>query len=730
MDFYAISALSNATVSFVLGLFVFSKSRNLILNKVFALFCFNLFVWSICYFFWQTSETYNEALLWSRGLMAAAIFIPIVYLHFLFVLTDKIKENKKKLIIGYGVFFFFFLFSFNSLFVKDVVPKLSFPFWPNPGPLYHPFIILWIICVLYFTSFLWRQMMSSSGIKKTQLKYIFIATIIGFSGGITNYLLWYNIPVSPFANIAISVYIFIIFYAIARYRFMDIRFALSRGIIYLLSLIIVIIFAFLTLLLSNKYLSVIPLGVIESFVLIISVLIFHPILHQLEKIASKYFHYTFYDYKSVFSDLSKKLTQIINLEQLSSLITDTLSDTMKIDRVVILLRNEETGEYRIQKNIGFKEENGISLVKDNFLTDFLNKNKKPLVYEELDLMIKGVVDQDEKNKIDKLKNNMKRIEANLCLPLIIKDKIMGMIVLGNKVSRDPYFEQDVNLLQDLASQASIALQNAALYSKVTDLSQNLEKKVEEQIKELKKAYKNLEKAYKKLQSMDHAKTEFMSIVSHQLRTPLSIMKGYISMILEGTYSESTKKTKQVLENVYETNNRLISLVNDVLNVSRIQAGRVQINFEKKKVQEVIENAVSKMASPAQDKNIKLIFNKPEKEIPEINIDDNKIENILINLIDNAIKYTPQGSITVDLRKDRKHVIIEVKDTGDGMTKNEISKIFETFRRGEAGQKFWTEGAGLGLYIAKQFVAMHKGEITANSQGKNKGSVFYIKLPIK
>jgi len=337
-------------------------------------------------------------------------------------------------------------------------------------------------------------------------------------------------------------------------------------------------------------------------------------------------------------------------------------------------------------------------------------------------MLRDSQDEEEKTKIKELQENMHRIEAALCLPLLIEDKISGMIVLGNKISGDPYFEQDIDLLSGLSSQASIAFQNAKLYSEVQDLSQNLEKKVDEQVKELKQAYN-------KLQKLDKVKTEFMSIISHQLRTPLSIIKGHLSMINEGVYDDDGKRKSEILDNVYEANERLIALVNDVLNISRIQSGRVEINKEKVNLVELTRRTTERMMLSADEKGVKLIFHKNEEDLPEIKIDVAKIENVIINLVDNAIKYTNEGEVVVFVKEEGKHLLIEIKDTGEGMMKGELEKLFDTFSRGDAGKKHWIQGAGLGLYIARQFVEMHDGKVWAESEGEGKGSQFYIKLPL-
>jgi signal transduction histidine kinase len=250
-----------------------------------------------------------------------------------------------------------------------------------------------------------------------------------------------------------------------------------------------------------------------------------------------------------------------------------------------------------------------------------------------------------------------------------------------------------------------------------------------QREEIEKLAARVEKANERLRKVDKIKTEFMSIVSHQLRTPLSIVKGHLSMIQEGLYDKEPEKKEKIINDLYENNERLIALVNDVLNTSRIQSGKVEVKKEKADIVKIAEGIVSKLSPPAKEKGIELLIHHPEEEIPLLNIDTSKIENALLNLVDNAIKYTNEGSVELSLEKKQKSVVIKIKDSGDGMDQEELEKLFETFSRGGAGKKYWVQGAGLGLYIARRFVEMHGGKTWAESEGKGKGSSFYIKLPI-
>lgn len=721
MNFYAISALVNFITSFTLGIFVIFKSRKS-KNFSFFIFCFFVAFWSLGYYFWQISTTAVEALFWSRALMASAIFIPVAYLQFVYALVEVLERKKRFIIFSYFLFFIFFLTNFTPYFVSHLEPLLNFEFWPIAGPIYGLFLAVWFFYIIYSTYLLYKKYRSSSGIIRSQIRYVIMGMIIGFAGGSTNYFLWYRIPIPPVANILVSVYVGAITYAIVRYRLMDIRFVLGRGAIYFFSFAVVVSSALGLISLNEQSGQPLSANTSGALIIIFSILLFQLSFKFFEKLASRYFFYTFYSYQTVLTELGEKLTRVLDLDKLSFLIVNTLIETMKLDRTVILLKEGGSNNYQIQKNIGFKEENGISLVKDNFLTAYMEKHQKPLVYEELSLIIKDTYQGEDKGRLEKLRNNMKKIEAALCLPLLMENKITGMIVLGNKISGEPYSTQDINLLTALANQASISLQNARLYDQVHDLSENLQEKVDEQTQELRKAYEELKR-------LDQAKSEFISIASHQLRTPLTTIKGYISMILEKSYGRMSAKIKKPLENINISNERLIKLVNDLLSVSRIEAGKIELDLAKVSIEKTIAEVIDELAIIAEKKKIYLKFKKAKKPLPEIKGDKDKIRQVIINLIDNAIRYTNQGGITATCRVEKGKYRIEITDTGEGMTEEEISKLFESFSRGKAGPRFWTEGAGLGLYIAKKFVEMHQGRIWVESAGKNKGSTFYIELPI-
>ncbi|MFH0930138.1 MAG: HAMP domain-containing sensor histidine kinase [Candidatus Moraniibacteriota bacterium] len=257
--------------------------------------------------------------------------------------------------------------------------------------------------------------------------------------------------------------------------------------------------------------------------------------------------------------------------------------------------------------------------------------------------------------------------------------------------------------------------------------------------ELQKLSDELALANEKLRQLDKAKSEFISIASHQLRTPLTSIKGFGSLLLEGTYGEIPQAQKGVLEKIYISNERLIQLVEDLLNISRIEAGRMEFDFQEAQIEDLVQEAVTTLELAAKAKNLYLHWEKPAVAMPKLKIDITKIKEVISNMLDNSIKYTQKGGITVKLetntvwstdhKEHQSTVRVIVSDTGIGMDEEEINMIFEKFQRGKQVSHYHTDGMGLGMYIGKKIVAEHKGKIWAESEGKGKGSRFVLELPV-
>ena len=248
--------------------------------------------------------------------------------------------------------------------------------------------------------------------------------------------------------------------------------------------------------------------------------------------------------------------------------------------------------------------------------------------------------------------------------------------------------------------------------------------------ELKKMSDELARKDDELRKLDNAKSEFISIASHQLRTPLTAIKGFISLLLEGSYGELKKEHADVLNKIYLSNERLIRLVEDLLNISRIESGRVEYKYNKVDLKKVCEEVIDTFTIRAKDKGLHLELEDKEKEISKIYTDKEKIREVISNLIDNAIKYTPGGKVTVRAYRKRDFLRVEVIDTGIGIPKGEAKYLFNKFSRGKDTNRLNTSGTGLGLYVGRSMIESLGGKIWAESDGEGKGSKFVVELPAK
>lgn len=251
-----------------------------------------------------------------------------------------------------------------------------------------------------------------------------------------------------------------------------------------------------------------------------------------------------------------------------------------------------------------------------------------------------------------------------------------------------------------------------------------------QKEQLEKLAIQLGKANTELKKLDQLKSDFLSFATHQLRSPLSTIKGYLSMVLEESYGEVSGRVSQALKKVYRSNEQLIRLVDDFLNLSRIEEGKMEYHFAKASVEDVVEEVIDSLQENAKHKRLKLIWRKPVPPMPEITMDAGKIHEVIYNLVDNAIKYTQRGQVEILARKTNHALRIVVVDTGVGLDEDEIATLFQRFRRAGRGSTVHVGGAGIGLYIAKYIVEAHHGKIWTESPGRNQGSTFFVELPLR
>ena len=307
------------------------------------------------------------------------------------------------------------------------------------------------------------------------------------------------------------------------------------------------------------------------------------------------------------------------------------------------------------------------------------------------------------------------------LPLCVAGQRIGYLVVGERRDGHEIRSKELELFDVLARNLSVALLNMFRLDEIRRLAGNLEKEVDE-------ATRQLRQSNKRLQALDATKDEFVSMASHQLRTPLTSVKGYLSMVLEGDAGEITQTQRQLLEEAFRSSERMVRLVSDFLNVSRLQTGKFVINRTAVDLSQLVAEEVANVDQVANTHKIKVSYRRPAR-FPILYLDDTKIRQVIMNFIDNAIYYSPDANVVkVRLSVEDGEAVLRVIDKGIGVPISAKKKLGTKFFRGDNARRQRPDGTGIGLFLAKKVIEGHGGTMIFESE-LDKGSTFGFRLPI-
>lgn len=298
-------------------------------------------------------------------------------------------------------------------------------------------------------------------------------------------------------------------------------------------------------------------------------------------------------------------------------------------------------------------------------------------------------------------------------PIKFGERAIGVIILSTPLNEKKFSAYNRESLEDLIDIVGIAISNAMVYQQLRNTSTLLAE------------------ANQKLKALDQIKNDFVSVASHELRTPMTAIRSYAWMALHRADVPLSKTVEKYVARILISTERLINLVNDMLNVSRIESGKIQINPEPVDLSLLIKDIIDEVYYSKSDEK-KLQFIVLEKPIPKVLADSEKLRQVFLNLVGNSLKFTPDGGkITFSFFTDGKTVEISVSDTGVGISREDLSKLFHKFGRLDNSYTATATsgGTGLGLYISKNLVELMHGSIRARSEGANKGTIFTVSLPV-
>ncbi len=316
---------------------------------------------------------------------------------------------------------------------------------------------------------------------------------------------------------------------------------------------------------------------------------------------------------------------------------------------------------------------------------------------------------------------LKSYRVDFVMPLIRAEQTIGFLFLGPKQSHT-YTPYDIGMVFDIKHDLAIAIQNAVSFEAVKELNAHLQQRIESATDELRRSNEQL-------RGLDTAKDEFVSLASHQLRTPLTSVKGYISMVLEGDAGKITKMQRQLLSEAFTSSERMVHLINDFLNVSRVQTGKFMIEKRPIDLGKVVKQEVKALQTSAEARDLRFKLIIPTQQITVAG-DESKIRQVVMNFIDNALYYShPNTEITVSLKVFPNDVRFEVTDHGIGVPAKQQSKLFGKFFRADNARTQRPDGTGVGLYLSKMVIDGHDGKIIFSSK-EGQGSTFGFSLPLE
>lgn len=691
MTHYLLTNYLIIVAAVILGVFVFLKDRHSLIYRTFLLLNLSLAVWSFGFIETVTATSREIALFWGRALYLGAIFIPTFFLHFILAFLKEAERQKRLLLFMYIISGLFLIINFTPLLIKDVTPLAPFRYYDVPGRLYPFFVLYFFALVIYAHSRLIKALLTSFGNKRNQIKYILFSSILAFSGGTFAFFPIYGLEIPPIGNYLIALYPLLITYAVIKHRLMDINIVFKRGtiniflfsLIFIPSLLMGIFFEKLLL----GYINI-PLTFVISLLYLTGIYLAPKIKPQIEEVVDRVIFKERYLYQKTLQEFSRVMVSILDLKQLCQKIIDTLTEDMDIESASLFLLDEEKGWYYPAVCVGLDCEKvkKFALSKEEFFTVRLKKTRDIIIKEELRAHEKVYI------------ATMEMMNAEISIPLLLQNELIGIINLGQKTSGDMYNREDLDLLKTLANQATIAIENAKMYDA-------------------------LRKTKVRMQRADRlaALGTLTAGLAHEIRNPLVAVKTFLQLLPEKFDDEEFRN--YFLSVASSEVERISSLVTELLDFARPS----EPQLKEEDINEIIERMITLVSTEAKKKSLKITQNLSDN-LPLIQVDKDQIKQVFLNILLNAVQATPEnGEIFITTRfftrkSDETFIQIEIRDTGPGIPPQELEHIFTPFYTTKA------QGSGLGLSISNQIVEEHHGYIEVESQ-VGSGTAFIVNLPL-
>jgi signal transduction histidine kinase len=694
--------LSLATVSLLRN----PSSR---LNRVFTYFAAGMAVWNGGVFMLRRSPDPASAVVWEVIIHLGVIMLPAFYYHFVLIFLDATTRHRPSLALAYVLSLGFGVLDVTGSpwFIRGVTDT-DWGWVPATGPLYNLFLLHLNAFLIYGLVHLARSFRGdASSFRRNRAMLIQLGTSVSLAGGMIDFARFLVARVWPAAERiypvgipANMIFAVMLGTSIVRYRLFDVNVFVKKAAVYgALAAAVTAVVGLVTYGVEQYYglqsLSAIWAIIPVTFVMTV---LLSPFGHALEDAIQRVMFSKRRGCYQTLLDLSKRMVAILDFGKLVDTLLQGLVRGIPLTHSVLLTRDSGTNAFvPYRAETSFDEETAVAPIgAESAVAQWLQRTGEILVKDEVKL------DPKIAEFFEGAEGDLEELAASLIVPLRIETQLIGILLLGEKLSGDIFDSAELEVLGVLANQAAISLENARLYE-------------------------GLSASNTRLMEASRLKSQFLASMSHELRTPLNSVIGFSKVLLNRLDGDLNERQEAYIRSVYNSSTHLLQLINSILDFSRSEAGKLEMHPEDVELHDLVDECVETSLPLVREKRLKIEKDVPI-ELPPVRADRTKVKQILLNFLSNAIKFTAEGRVVVRVRTEGGRVHVSVADTGIGIRETDLGRLFEPFHRLDSPLAREAGGTGLGLTISKRFVELHGGRLWAESR-ENHGSTFHFTLPL-
>ncbi len=693
-------SVSNLVVGLICGslIIVLLKYGSKKIHYIWALFNLSIALWGFGAFLVGMAKDSSTAFIFWMIAFIGSLPASTIFYHVIVVIGD-LKRTKTLIVLYIYSLIFYLLSVFNLAGIRMEYIYNSLYYVRGTDYRLVLLVAIWVSIIILAVVESFRLFISSQGRMRRQYSYLLTGFIVGFFGGILNVLPFFGYNVFPIGNVFLCIYCVLVTYAILRHQLFDIEIIIKKTLVFAgIFACIYAVFSIFALLgqvffdrfTSSRYISMIPSIIVVTLML-------RPLENLLINATNKYLFQKKYNYKELLKTFTSEVLTVFNIDDLLNLTVDKLSDIIKLDSCAVLIFDNEKQHFAVRASRGIKDP-GLTLVRSDSIIAFLKHTHGYILKKDL---------EDKKIFIpDDIRAIMDKLSSDFIIPMILHEKIIGILSLGKKKSDEDFTQDDMDILLPLARTLAIAISNAELFE------------------ELGKA------------QAEAAQKEKMAVIgtlsagiNHEICNPLGIARGQCEAFLlnmkDGLYvgktpEELIRKAQDIMSKVIRETDRATAITKKLSSFAKPAKGEAELVDITKELDEVfgLVSYELKLDKIELKKNI-------DANLPHVMVDRKQFQEVLFNLLRNAGQAIGEkGTIVVTAKEADGKVSIDIADTGSGIAQDKIKELFNPFFTTKDPGK----GTGLGLFIVRQIVEKNGGKIYMKNTKVGNGTTFTVEFP--